>query len=102
MLPESDFDLNRFFLPEPEFFAQFLNFIFNSISQFRVYNRFNLGIFLITKGKKIAFIMEFAENLVLKLMEDPNKRDRRFREHVYKTNDRCAKMKEMWSYPMQP
>jgi hypothetical protein len=39
----------------------------------------------------MGFIMEFAENLVLKLMEDPKERDRRFREHVYKTKDRCAK-----------
>ncbi|WJX53024.1 hypothetical protein P8452_39071 [Trifolium repens] len=43
----------------------------------------------------MAFIMEFAENLVLKLMEDPKERDRRFREHVYKTKDRCAKTKEI-------
>ncbi|KAG5015291.1 hypothetical protein JHK85_021427 [Glycine max] len=50
----------------------------------------------------MGFIMEFAENLVLKLMEDPKERDRRFREHVYRVKDRCEKTKEMWSYPMRP
>ncbi len=32
---------------------------------------------------KMGFIMEFAENLVMKLKEDPKERDRKFREHVY-------------------
>ncbi|OIW20754.1 hypothetical protein TanjilG_21819 [Lupinus angustifolius] len=50
----------------------------------------------------MGFIMEFAENLVLKLMEDPNERDRRFREHVYKVKERCGKTKEMWALPMRP
>ena len=50
----------------------------------------------------MGFIMEFAENLILKLMEDPNERDRKFREHVYKVKDRCGKTKEIWSYPMRP
>ncbi|KAL5175267.1 hypothetical protein HKD37_08G021508 [Glycine soja] len=54
------------------------------------------------REKKMGFIMEFAENLVLKLMEDPKERDRRFREHVYRVKDRCEKTKEMWSYPMRP
>ncbi|WVZ01153.1 hypothetical protein V8G54_027222 [Vigna mungo] len=54
------------------------------------------------KRGKMGFIMEFAENLVLKLMEDPKERDRRFREHVYRVKDRCEKTKEMWSYPMRP
>jgi len=51
---------------------------------------------------KMGFIMEFAENLVLKLMEDPKERDRKFREHVYAVKDRCNKTKEMWSYPLRP
>ncbi|KAK7359378.1 hypothetical protein VNO77_01336 [Canavalia gladiata] len=51
---------------------------------------------------RMSFIMEFAENLILKLMEDPKERDRRFREHVYRVKDRCDKTKEMWSYPMRP
>ncbi|KAF4404775.1 hypothetical protein G4B88_006161 [Cannabis sativa] len=50
----------------------------------------------------MGFIMEFAENLVLKLMEDPKERDRKFREHVYAVKDRCGKTKEMWSYPLRP
>ncbi|MBA0682457.1 hypothetical protein Goari_024176 [Gossypium aridum] len=50
----------------------------------------------------MGFIMEFAENLVLRLMEDPKERDRKFREHVYSMKDRCAKTKEMWSYPLRP
>ncbi|XP_042982688.1 uncharacterized protein LOC122311957 isoform X2 [Carya illinoinensis] len=51
---------------------------------------------------KMGFIMEFAENLVLRLMEDPKERDRKFREHVYAVKDRCNKTKEMWSYPLRP
>lgn len=50
----------------------------------------------------MGFIMEFAENLVLRLMEDPKDRDRKFREHVYSIKDRCNKTKEMWSYPLRP
>nr|KYP52941.1 hypothetical protein KK1_025142 [Cajanus cajan] len=50
----------------------------------------------------MSFIMEFAENLILRIMEDPKERDRRFREHVYKVKKRCEKTKEMWSYPMRP
>ncbi|XP_022956462.1 uncharacterized protein LOC111789870 [Cucurbita pepo subsp. pepo] len=50
----------------------------------------------------MKFIMEFAENLVLRLMEDPKERDRKFREHVYAVKDRCQKTKEMWSYPIRP
>ncbi|XXG56277.1 hypothetical protein AAC387_Pa03g3736 [Persea americana] len=30
----------------------------------------------------MGFIMEFAENLILRLMEDPKERDRQFREHI--------------------
>lgn len=50
----------------------------------------------------MKFIMEFAEDLVLRLMEDPKERDRRFREHVYAVKDRCQKTKEMWSLPLRP
>jgi hypothetical protein len=53
-------------------------------------------------GRKMGFIMEFAENLVLRLMEDPKERDRKFRERVYAVKDRCQKTKEMWSYPLRP
>ncbi|XLS64330.1 hypothetical protein HN51_024304 [Arachis hypogaea] len=50
----------------------------------------------------MGFIMEFARHLVLKMMEDPEERDKKFREHVYTVKDRCAKTKEMWSLPMRP
>lgn len=46
--------------------------------------------------------MEFAENLVLRLMEDPEDRDKRFRELVYERKERCKKTKEMWSLPLRP
>ncbi|KAG2702719.1 hypothetical protein I3760_06G103400 [Carya illinoinensis] len=45
--------------------------------------------------------MEFAENLVLKLMDD-QERDRKFREHLYAVKDRCNMTKEMWTYPLPP
>ena len=50
----------------------------------------------------MGFIMEFAENLILKMMEDPKERDRKFREHLYHTKDRCEKTKEMWKLPLRP
>ena len=49
----------------------------------------------------MSFIMEFAENLIMRMMEDPVERDRKFREHVYHMKERCAKTKEMWSYPIR-
>ncbi|KAL9420675.1 hypothetical protein AB3S75_038280 [Citrus x aurantiifolia] len=51
---------------------------------------------------KMKFIMEFAENMILRLMEDPEERDRKFRERLYERKDRCRKTKEMWSYPLRP
>lgn len=82
----------------------FFSFIFRDLG---IVLRLNLGTFCFfipraEKRGKMGFIMEFAENLVLKLMEDPKERDRRFREHVYRVKDRCEKTKEMWSYPMRP
>ncbi|XP_058192830.1 uncharacterized protein LOC131310051 [Rhododendron vialii] len=50
----------------------------------------------------MGFIMEFAENLILRMMEDPRERDRKFREHLYTLKDRCKKTKEMWSLPLRP
>ncbi|KAL0357766.1 UNVERIFIED_CONTAM: hypothetical protein Scaly_1462300 [Sesamum calycinum] len=50
----------------------------------------------------MGFIMEFAENLILRLMEDPKERDRKFREHLYALKDKCQKTKEMWSLPLRP
>lgn len=51
---------------------------------------------------KMGFIMEFAENLILKLMEDPKERDRRARERLYAVKDRCDRTKEIWSFPIRP
>uniref|UniRef100_A0A804M204 Uncharacterized protein n=1 Tax=Zea mays TaxID=4577 RepID=A0A804M204_MAIZE len=36
----------------------------------------------------MGFIMDFAENMILRLMEDPDKRDQVRREHVYKMKER--------------
>ncbi|KAG8062155.1 hypothetical protein GUJ93_ZPchr0003g18073 [Zizania palustris] len=36
----------------------------------------------------MGFIMEFAENLILRMMEDPEKRDSAQREHVYRMKER--------------
>ncbi|WZY76281.1 hypothetical protein YC2023_022665 [Brassica napus] len=53
-------------------------------------------------GNEMGFIMEFAENLVLRLMEDPEVRDRKAREHIYEMHERCKKIKEMWALPIRP
>ncbi|KAK8953481.1 hypothetical protein KSP40_PGU019712 [Platanthera guangdongensis] len=50
----------------------------------------------------MKFVMEFAENLILRMMEDPQERDRRMREHIYMKKERCKKTKEMWSLPLRP
>ncbi|KAM0952134.1 putative NADH-ubiquinone oxidoreductase 11kDa subunit [Dioscorea sansibarensis] len=50
----------------------------------------------------MKFVMEFAENLILRLMEDPVERDRKAREHVYAIKEQCKKTKEMWSLPLRP
>ncbi|XP_068648797.1 uncharacterized protein [Aristolochia californica] len=50
----------------------------------------------------MGFIMEFAENLILRLMEDPKERDRAHREHTYAVMERCKKTKEMWNLPLRP
>ncbi|ERN06244.1 hypothetical protein AMTRI_Chr06g170340 [Amborella trichopoda] len=50
----------------------------------------------------MAFVMEFARNLILRSMEDPKERDRRTREHIYEMKEKCKKTKEMWSLPLRP
>ncbi|XP_006300568.2 uncharacterized protein LOC17896587 [Capsella rubella] len=50
----------------------------------------------------MGFIMEFAEDLVLRLMENPEERDRKAREHIYEMHERCKKIKEMWALPIRP
>lgn len=50
----------------------------------------------------MAFIMEFAENMILRMMENPKERDRKFREHMYKMKEGSQKTKEMWDLPLRP
>lgn len=46
--------------------------------------------------------MEFAENLVLRLMEDPNERDKKFRERLYERKEACKRTIEMHQLPLRP
>lgn len=46
--------------------------------------------------------MEFAENLILRMMEDPRRRDEAQREHIYAIGKRCGKAKANWSVPLRP
>ncbi|KAF3781598.1 hypothetical protein EJ110_NYTH36541 [Nymphaea thermarum] len=50
----------------------------------------------------MGFVMEFAENLIRRMMEDPEERDRKNREHIYAVKARCDKTKEMWALPIRP
>ncbi|CAL0328016.1 unnamed protein product [Lupinus luteus] len=50
----------------------------------------------------MAFIMEFAENLILKIMEDPKERDQKFRKYLYEAQDGGRKNLEKRSFPMRP
>lgn len=49
----------------------------------------------------MAFIMEFAENWIRRSMEDPEERDRKFREHVQTTKAKCEVLKEQWAQPVK-
>ncbi|KAI5013249.1 hypothetical protein ZWY2020_028203 [Hordeum vulgare] len=46
--------------------------------------------------------MEFAENLILRLMEDPEQRDEAQRAHVYRMKERCERTKAAWALPLRP
>ncbi|KAJ6805475.1 uncharacterized protein M6B38_180670 [Iris pallida] len=50
----------------------------------------------------MKFVMEFAENLILRMMEDPKQRDEAQREHVYRMKERCKRTKENWALPIRP
>ncbi|XP_072951382.1 uncharacterized protein [Typha angustifolia] len=50
----------------------------------------------------MKFVMEFAENLILRLMEDPQERDQKQREYLSKMRERCEKTKGNWSLPLRP
>jgi NADH-ubiquinone oxidoreductase 11 kDa subunit len=50
----------------------------------------------------MKFVMEFAENLILRLMEDPKQRDEAQRQHIYRMKERCDKTKANWSLPLRP
>lgn len=38
-------------------------------------------------------VMEFAENLILRMMEEPRRRDEAQWEHIYAMRKRCGKAK---------
>ena len=50
----------------------------------------------------MRFVMEFAENLILRMMEDPRKRDEAQRKHIYEMRERCEKTKAHWNLPLRP
>lgn len=50
------------------------------------------------KRERMRFIIKFPENLILRLMEDPQERNWKLREHVYATKQRTKKILEMWSF----
>uniref|UniRef100_A0ACD5X306 Uncharacterized protein n=2 Tax=Avena sativa TaxID=4498 RepID=A0ACD5X306_AVESA len=50
----------------------------------------------------MGFIMEFAENLILRMMEDPDQRDEAQRAHVYRMKERCERTKAAWALPLRP
>ncbi|XP_051178989.1 uncharacterized protein [Lolium perenne] len=50
----------------------------------------------------MGFIMEFAENLILRLMENPEQRDEAQRAHVYRMKERCERTKAAWALPLRP
>ncbi|KAI5011369.1 hypothetical protein ZWY2020_013506 [Hordeum vulgare] len=50
----------------------------------------------------MGFIMEFAENLILWLMEDPEQRDEAQRAHVYLMKERCERTKAAWALRSAP
>eukprot|EP01018_Ginkgo_biloba_P026258 Gb_41192 [translate_table: standard] len=50
----------------------------------------------------MGFIMEFAENLIRRNMEDPKERDRKRREHLYAVKERCKTRTEMTNMPFRP
>lgn len=47
-------------------------------------------------------MMEFAENLILRLMEDPKERDEKSRQRIYEIKEQCKKTKGYWSLPLRP
>ncbi|KAL9166008.1 hypothetical protein ABFS82_05G001800 [Erythranthe guttata] len=51
---------------------------------------------------EMGFIMEFAENLILRLMEDPNERDRKSRERIYDKYDKGKKFLALYNLPLRP
>ncbi|KAL8049099.1 hypothetical protein ABFX02_07G110600 [Erythranthe guttata] len=51
---------------------------------------------------QMGFIMEFAENLILRLMEDPNERDRKSRERIYDKYDKGKKFLALYNLPLRP
>jgi hypothetical protein len=50
----------------------------------------------------MAFVLDFAENLIRRAMEDPDERDAKFRKHVQLTKAEAEKMKLHWANPVKP
>ncbi|KAK1259206.1 hypothetical protein QJS04_geneDACA010209 [Acorus gramineus] len=50
----------------------------------------------------MGFVMEFAENMIRRMMEDPEERDKRFREQLYEAKARSQRFKEIWALPTRP
>ncbi|XP_074563722.1 uncharacterized protein LOC141820332 [Curcuma longa] len=50
----------------------------------------------------MKFVMEFAENLILRMMEDPKKRDETQRQRLYAVAEQCEKVKAYWALPLRP
>ncbi|GFZ19577.1 hypothetical protein Acr_28g0002820 [Actinidia rufa] len=48
------------------------------------------------------FVMEFAESLILRRMEDPKERNLKLREHLCEVQKWCSKTNEIWSYVLHP
>lgn len=55
-----------------------------------------------TKKKNMGFIMEWAEDLIRRNMEDPKERERKRREYLYAVKERCKERLEVTSLPMRP
>jgi len=50
----------------------------------------------------MAFVLEFAENLIRRAMEDPDERDAKFRKHLQTTKAEAEKIKLHWANPVKP
>lgn len=49
----------------------------------------------------MGFVIEFAREWIKRSMEDPEERDRKFREHVATVKAAAEKMKAVWGLPVK-